>query len=133
MAQTRRPRNRRDSTASLRTPAESSRPGAVRRFRFDRTFGFWLGGLILGTVGRLIGGNVPYDHPVAVTTSALWWGLCGSCLGASVGALLGFWAKRTAASPPRGSPRGEESPALADGIDKPRLHSCPKRNNSFPR
>jgi hypothetical protein len=132
MAHAGRPRDSRDSAPSPRTPAERSRPGAVRRFRFDRTFGFWLGGLVLGTVGRLIGGNVPYDHPVAVTTSALWWGLYGSCLGASVGALLGCLAERTAASPPRASPSGEERPTHSVGIGKPRKHVYPKRNNSFP-
>jgi hypothetical protein len=37
---------------------------------------------------------VPYAHPVAVASSAFWWGLYFGCFGASVGALLGKWVKR---------------------------------------
>ena len=66
---------------------------------FDRTIGFWLGGALLGIGGCILGGLMPYSHPVAVTISVLWWGIYLGCLGASIGALLGCWAERPHTSP----------------------------------
>ena len=59
------------------------------------TVGFWLGGLVLGTAGVIVGARVPYHHPVAVTISSLWWGIYLGSFGASVGGLLGLWKSRT--------------------------------------
>jgi hypothetical protein len=75
-------------TEERRTP-----PGAGRRFRFNRTIGFWLGGFALGTAGCLLGACMPYHHPVAVTISVLWWGIYLGCFGASIGVLLGMRAE----------------------------------------
>jgi hypothetical protein len=69
--------------------------------RFDRIVGFWLGGALLGIGGCILGGFMPYSHPVAVTISVLWWGIYLGCLGASIGALLGSWAEPHYASPSR--------------------------------
>jgi hypothetical protein len=77
--------------------------------RFGRTAGFWLGGVLLGLTGCIVGVCMPYRHPVAVAISALWWGIYLGCLGASLGALLGMWAERPpAASSPR--PEGAGKP-----------------------
>jgi len=58
-----------------------------------RTAGFWLGGIVLGVGGCILGGCMPYSHPVGVTVSVLWWGLFFGCFGASIGAALGLWAE----------------------------------------
>jgi len=53
-------------------------PGSCRRF--DRiTLGFWLGGVLLGTAGCLLGAAMPYHHPVARVISVLWWGIYCGC------------------------------------------------------
>jgi hypothetical protein len=66
---------------------------AIRR-RCDRiTFGFWLGAVILGTVGCILGASMSYPHPVARVISVLWWGIYLACLGASIGALVGVFTK----------------------------------------
>ena len=90
--------------------------GPARRPRFARaTVGFWLGGAALGTGGCILGVCMPYHHPVAVVISALWWGICLGCFGASIGALLGLWAERTPA-PPSQEPNGAGTPPSgADG------------------
>jgi hypothetical protein len=63
------------------------------RRRLDRNAGFWLGGTVLGLAGAIVGGCMPYHHPVAVTISVLWWGIYLGCFGASIGALLGRCAE----------------------------------------
>jgi hypothetical protein len=69
---------------------------AVRGRRFDPVLiGFWLGGILLGAAGCLLGARMPYHHPVAVTLSVVWWGVFCGCSGAVAGALLGMWAERT--------------------------------------
>jgi hypothetical protein len=59
-----------------------------------RTIGFWLGGFILGAAGCLWGASMPYQHPMGVAVSIVWWGIYFAFLGASLGALLGLWAER---------------------------------------
>jgi hypothetical protein len=73
-----------------------------RRFNWV-TLGFWVGGLTLGTAGGILGACTSSRHPVAVTISALWWGIYLACFGASIGALFGLWMKRATASPSQGS------------------------------
>jgi hypothetical protein len=67
---------------------------AARRSTNATNLGFWLGGAAVGTGGCFLGSWVPYTHPVAVASSAFWWGLYFGCFGASIGALLGDWIKR---------------------------------------
>jgi hypothetical protein len=38
---------------------------------------------------------MPYRHPVAVTTSVLWWGIYLGCFGTGIGALVGTLTRRT--------------------------------------
>jgi hypothetical protein len=84
-------------------------PAADRlRRRFNRTTGFWLGLALLGVGGCALGTCMPYHHPVALTISVLWWGIYLGCFGASIGALLGFWAEQMPA-PPAPSDDGETS------------------------
>ena len=64
------------------------------RRRFNRTIGFWLAGLSLGAVGCLVGASMPYQHPVGVAVSVVWWGIYFGCLGMNLGALVGLWAER---------------------------------------
>jgi hypothetical protein len=66
----------------------------VRRWN-SVTVGFWLGGVVLGTAGCLYGACQPYSHPVAVTTSALWWGIYFGTFGCWLGATIGTLTKRT--------------------------------------
>ena len=67
----------------------------ARSPRFARsTIGFWLGGVLLGTGGCILGLCMPYHHPVAVVLSALWWGIYLGCFGASVGALIALFTER---------------------------------------
>jgi hypothetical protein len=47
--------------------------------RFHRGIGFWLGGVILGAGGCLWGASMPYQHPVGVAISILWWGIFFGC------------------------------------------------------
>jgi hypothetical protein len=69
--------------------------------RFDRvTAGFWLGWVVLGTAGFLVGTRVPYRHPVAVATCVAWWTLYCGCLGASLGALICWLSERAPVVPP---------------------------------
>jgi anti-anti-sigma factor len=75
--------------------------GIGRRRRFDRTIGFWLGGIVLTTAGCIIGATLPYEHPVGVVTSMIWWGIYAGASGASVGVLLGILAESIAAAPAR--------------------------------
>jgi hypothetical protein len=92
------------------------------RRRLDRIpSGFWLGGLILGTVGCLLGAFMPYSHPTARTISVLWWGIYSGCFGASLGVLFSLFRGRTPAPPFQGSedaaqpPTGADNAALSDG------------------
>jgi hypothetical protein len=68
-------------------------PAENPRRLFDRSIGFWLGGALLGIGGCILGGFMPYSHPVAVTISVLWWGIYLGCLGASIGAFAGLLAR----------------------------------------
>jgi hypothetical protein len=67
---------------------------ACRRRLKPVTVGFWLGGLVLGTAGVVVGARMPYHHPVAVTISILWWGTYLGCFGAGLGGLFGLWKDR---------------------------------------
>jgi hypothetical protein len=60
----------------------------VPRRRWSRiTLGFWLGGILFGTAGCILGASLSYHHPVARIISVVWWGIYFGCLGASLGAL----------------------------------------------
>src|SRR5438876_637762 len=114
--------DRRALSSSLAAAGNRERKSAGRGPRFARaTIGFWLGGVILGTVGCIFGVCMPYRHPVAVVLSAVWWGIYLGCFGGSVGALLSLWTTRTPAVPSQGSmdagqlPSGVDRPAVPDG------------------
>jgi len=85
------------TTKEIRGRAVRS-PNAPRRRRFNRAVGFWLGGGLLGVGGCILGISIPYQHPVGMAVSALWWGIYLGCLGASIGAPLGLWAEQAPAS-----------------------------------
>jgi hypothetical protein len=55
------------------------------------TLGFWLGGILFGTAGCILGASLSYSHPVARIISVVWWGIYFGCLGASIGALPGLF------------------------------------------
>jgi hypothetical protein len=80
-----------------------------RGYRFDRTAGFWLGGIVVGVGGCILGSFMSHGHPVGEAMSVLWWGIYLGCFGASIGALLGLWAEPGPASPSQWS----------DGADMP--------------
>jgi hypothetical protein len=63
------------------------------------TRAFWLGGIVLSGVGSIIGASVSCCHPVAVSMSALWWGVYLGCLGSSIGTLLGLCIDRSSTLP----------------------------------
>jgi hypothetical protein len=94
--------DRRKPIPSPLAAGKEARQRAVRH-RFDHVAtGFWLGGLVLGTAGCVLGGWLPYHHPVARVISGLWWGIYLGCFGASIGALVGLVTKRSPAPPARG-------------------------------
>jgi hypothetical protein len=90
----------RRTLASSSIAAEKRQWQRGSRRRFDRIIlGFWLGGVLLGTAGCVLGACMPYHHPVARVISVLWWGIYCGCLGASVGALPGLLLKRPLSLP----------------------------------
>jgi hypothetical protein len=92
-----------DRLEAARTHGRHPERTSCRR-RFDRVrLGFWLGALILGTAGCLLGARMPCRHPVGVASSVLWWGIYLGALGASVGALAGLVTNRAPAFPPHES------------------------------
>jgi hypothetical protein len=80
--------------------------------RFDRvSLGLSLGGAAFGTAGCIIGGCMPYHHPVAIAISVIWWGIYLGCFGASLGTLFGLFTQRASSYGPTevlGRPEGEE-------------------------
>ena len=74
---------------------DGDRKSGGRWFRFDRTMGFWLGGVIVGVAGCIIGAAFPYHHPVAVAMTMLWCTIYAGARGASAGALLGMLGEST--------------------------------------
>jgi hypothetical protein len=77
-------------TTVVRTHNSEPAPNPSRRQIGRVTVGFWSGGAVLGTGGCILGGLMPYDLPVAVAISSVWWGIYLGCFGASIGALLGL-------------------------------------------
>jgi hypothetical protein len=83
----------------------------TRRGPSPDSIGFWLGGVVLGTGGGVLGACIGYRHPVAVVISIVWWAVYVGCFGASIGALLGsqylHWVSHRgwAAGQPRASER----------------------------
>jgi hypothetical protein len=76
---------------------------APDRRRVSRlTVGFWLGGVLLGTGGCVLGVYMPYHDPTSVAISAIWWGIYLGCFGASVGALAALLSERAPAPAARG-------------------------------
>jgi hypothetical protein len=114
MLKTALPTNRRTPTPSPAPAGNEEDNHVVRRLRFNRTIGFWLGGIVLGTAGCIIGAAVPYEHPVAVTTSMVWWGIYIGSFGGSVGALIGVLIEGTGTAPPRVLDRTAEPPSEVD-------------------
>ena len=96
-ARDRRKRFRPQATASTGRKNATRSPWVARP-----TVGFWLGGGLLGTGGLILGACMPYQHPVGVVISALWWGIYLGCFGASVGALVGLCTERAPARASRG-------------------------------
>jgi hypothetical protein len=80
--------------------------------------GFWLGGVVLGTAGCLLGAFMPYRQPVAVAVSVLWWGVYLGSFGASVGALIALFTENTPAPP---SQRGNDFEDPKTDINNPLL------------
>jgi hypothetical protein len=67
------------------------------------TLAFRVGGIVLGTVGCILGAWMPYGHPVARTLSVLWWGVFLGCLGGSLAVVACLLAERAPACPIEGS------------------------------
>ena len=77
----------------------------VPRRRWSRiTLGFWLGGILFGTAGCILGASLSYHHPVARVISVLWWGIYWGCLGASL------WSEVPLVTPELGRPRESHRP-----------------------
>jgi hypothetical protein len=70
--------------------------GVLRRHASRANLGFWVGAALAGTAGCILGACLPYERPLAVAVSVIWWGIYVGCLGASIGALLGLWSERIA-------------------------------------
>jgi hypothetical protein len=98
--QTPRPRSLSEAKEAAEMAIRSS--NATRCCRFGRAIGFWLGGVLLGVGGCILGACLPYRHPVGVSISVVWWGIYFGCFGASVGAMLGMWTEQTPHLPSQG-------------------------------
>jgi hypothetical protein len=110
MPTTTRLTDRRSSPLEAITPGKGSGQTAVRPHQRPRaanasrhqldpvTIGFWLGGVVLGIGGCILGASMLCHHPVGVTIGVLWWGIYVGCFGASLGALAGKWTSWTRAS-----------------------------------
>ena len=92
------PGDHRVERCAVSRPAERPAANAWRR-RLNRTTGFWLGALLLGTGGCVFGASMPYQHPVGVVVSIAWWTIFFACFGMNIGALVGLCAERTPAPP----------------------------------
>ena len=102
-------------------PGENGRP-----YEFHPSkWGFYLGGVVLGAAGCILGACLHYEYPVSVTISILWWGIYLGCLGASIGALFGLCRDGAPASPSRSK---SVITAGAAGNE----YSAPRRPRSFP-
>jgi hypothetical protein len=127
-------RNAPNSTVTEPNKDRRHEPGQHRQPRRSHlsTRAFWLGGVVLGLAGSIIGASVSYSHPVAVTTSALWWGVYLGCLGSSIGALLGLWIDRSP-TPPEGVPVDKEMLSTRTPTRWPRYVPLPKSGRSRPQ
>jgi hypothetical protein len=95
----------------------------VPRRRWSRiTLGFWLGGILFGTAGCILGASLSYHHPVARVISVLWWGIYWGCLGASLGALPGLFLERSSARDTRAGQAAREPPTEAENDGQ----ACPQ-------
>jgi hypothetical protein len=116
MASTLRSSDRRKISASSITGAKREPQKTIRRGLDRVTLGFWVGGVVLFTVGCILGGSQPYQHPAARMVSVAWWGIYIGCLGAGIGALLGLFTK-PAAPPPAQEPDSAGQPLSDQDID----------------
>jgi hypothetical protein len=46
---------------------------------------------------------MPYEDPVGMAVSVLWWGIYFGCFGMNLGAQVGLWAEQTPSPPSWGS------------------------------
>jgi hypothetical protein len=84
-----------ENEASTGTTRAGTWRGVARPSRrFDCvSVGFWLGAATFGIGGCILGGHMPYHHPVAISISVIWWGIYLGCLGASIGGLFGLFTQ----------------------------------------
>ena len=100
-------------------PQQAKAVAIPARRRVDRvTVGIFLGAVILGTTGCILGAVLPHRYPVAVAISVLWWGFYCGCLGASIGALIAQFTRR-ATTPPSTTLDGD----AASFITEPEGHA----------
>jgi len=74
--------------------ARTGKRAKAARPRTDRAIGAWLGGIMFGLAGCVLGFCMPYSHPVGVTISALWWAVYFGCFGIWLGSTLGMFTQR---------------------------------------
>jgi hypothetical protein len=58
----------------------------------------------MGIAGCVLGAYMPYQHPVGISISVLWWGIYLGCLGASIGAGVGELFNRRLGHAPASPP-----------------------------
>jgi hypothetical protein len=78
----------RTEVARIGQRAKAARP------RTGRAIGPWLGGIVLGVGGYILGVCMPYSHPVGLTISAFWWAIYFGCFGIWLGSVLGMFTQR---------------------------------------
>jgi hypothetical protein len=109
----------RPSTVSSLSSGENRAWRSAGPRRPNRTIGFWLGLIGLGTVGCLFGNSMPYQQPLAVLISVAWWGVYFGCFGACLGALVGALLEP---SPTPSCPQADDAaePVMASAARVPR-------------
>jgi hypothetical protein len=95
-----------------KSPARTPRAARI-------TVGFWLGAVVLGAGGCVLGVRMPYHHSVTVAISALWWGIYLGFFGGSVCALIALCTECVAALPSRRATGGDNAFGGRAGDDVP--------------
>jgi hypothetical protein len=109
-----------ESGQRLKAPHPQGWEAAANRFRRRSNrvaLAFGLGGGLLATAGGVFGACMPYQHPLAVAVSVIWWGIYYGCFGMGLAALFCFLTGRIPSVPTARTEGAEKPPSgTAPGV-----------------